>query len=225
MAGNSRFSARDTMFFLNGSNCSGATLIACETASAGVIDLKSSTVSASGSGTNNIIAEISQTAPGSQIILGYTNLEYQKANGLGFTLNQTPFNILYGAYGNNIQAAEINNKFLNAGTVPATSLGTTSGQSIPYTLQQSGLVHNYYFRTNVANTGTSNVTALLYSNNPGIPSNLIAALTLSGTATIVSNDITSIRIPAGESIYVQLSSSYASGQIPMNRFVVDIGVF
>jgi hypothetical protein len=223
MAGASRFSARDTMFFIYGSNCSGATLIGCQTASAGVLDLKSSTISASGSGTNNTIAEISQDA--GEIMLGYTNLENHTANGKGFSMAQTPFNVLYGTYGNNVKGSNVNGAFLNAGTVPITSLSNVSSQSIPYTVQQTALAHEFYFRTNRSNTAGSNITALLYSNNP-VASNLFATLTISGSATFTSNDSISVRIPAGESIYVELSSSYGGSQtLPMNRFVVDIGIF
>jgi hypothetical protein len=225
MAGNSRFSARDTMFFLYGSNCSGASLIGCETVSAGVIDLQTSTVSVSASTLNNSTAEISQTHSNSTIILAYTNIVNKYANSNGFTLAQTPFNILYGAYGNNVKGSNINNTYMNAGTVVITSLGTTSGESIPYTVQQDALAHDFYFRTNTANDPGSNITALLYSNDP-VASNVFATLTISGTDTIASNDSTSVRIPEGQSIYVQLSSSYGdSASLPMTRFVVDIGLF
>jgi hypothetical protein len=222
VAGSNRTSARDTVLYLTATNCSGADVIAAETVSAGVIDLRSSTVSASGTGlTNCSLAEISQTASGSEIVLGYTDLDNNNANGIGFTVNQTPANIIFGTFKNGTwnNTDFTNLTFLPIGTSPINLLPNTIEAAVPFTIQQDGLIHDIVFRTNVS-MGASSISAALLKN-----SNTLVTFTISGnTDNMSSNFYQSFKVVRGDTLSVSIKGT-GTAPTGLASCIFDFGLY
>ena len=232
--GSNRVTTRDTNCFVTGTNCVGAQLIGCETTVSGsYMDLQSSTISASGNLiTNCSVAEISQTNTDSRIALGYTNLLHHSANGKGFDVNQTLANYIFGFF----SAADITRSTGGANGIggsnffllPGTStfqiiVDNSSTSAVPYTVVQSGLMHDILLRVNNnANLADSTLHMKLFVNNTTTP---ICALSVSGTNRIATIPNTSFTVNEGDSVYVNLSFSAGSTNLTNFRScTVDFGL-
>ena len=227
--GQNRTSLRETMIHIDAFNCSGARIIGCETIAANsVIDLKSCTVSASGSNlTNCSLAEISQTASGSSIVLGYTTLENYSANFIGFTLNQTPANSTFGVIKTNGAAWLANDYsnqpyYLSYGTSVLSNLATVSANAVAYSPPQTCILHDITVRTNVS-VGTANLYAKVYCNSID-SAGLKTTLTLSGNSIFARDDISSFKMLNTDLLFVELSGT---GAVPTNfrNVYVDVGTY
>jgi hypothetical protein len=229
VAGSNRASARDTNLFVTGTNCSGSKLIACETISAGYLDLRASILSASGdatSYTNCSMAEISQTNPSSEIILSYTRLHYHHANALGFTSAQIPTNVVFGIFDTNTWTdTEINKVyFLLPGTTTRTTALVSSANAAPFVIEQDCLLRGVYLSANASLV--TGVMSLNIYHMSVVPSNLVFSISITGAMTSTSNNTKSYTFHSGDSMYVTLSGNGATGNSPALRsFQANIGLF
>jgi hypothetical protein len=226
--------------FIIGTNCSGVRLIGAETTVSGsYMNFQSSTfsVTTSGTVTNCSVAEISQTAVGSVITLGYTNLLFHSANGYGFTITQSVPNYLMGTYGPSNGASswgdnfDTLNAYLNAGSTVLSNIVTLSGSSMPYTVLSDCILHGCILRTNKTASFANASTVLyanLYCNVPGINPFLTLSIGRTTPNNTIIDDKFSIKMLANDSIYVQLSgasSNNAANPTSMTNAVVDFGLF
>jgi len=230
VTGKNRTSLRDTILNLTATNCSGSRIIACETSAANsVIDIKTSTVSASGSGlTNCSLAEISQTAAGSVIYVGAgTNLENHSANNLGFTMDITPANSTFGVIktkGGTWSTPEYSGDkyYLSYGTSLLTDIANISADAIVYSPPQTCILHDITLRTNVS-VGTSTLYTNVYCNSV-TPAGLKTTLALSGNAILARDDTISFKMFNTDKLFIELSGT---GGVPtgFRNAYVDVGTF
>ena len=177
------------------------------------------------------MAEISQTHASGNIILGYTNLENHGANGLGFTLNQTPTNIIsaaIGAKGSVWPESTWNKKWFlvpGTGTVDVGgpggdgSLPETAANATPYFIQQTALLHDIAVSTYVS-LGNSIIYAKMYCNAIVTP---FLTLSLTGQSKITRDTTKSYRVVEGDQIFIEISGVYVTN--PNLRSVVfDYGI-
>ena len=227
VAGENRTSARDTNLFVTGTNCSGSKLIACETVSAGYLDLRASILSASGdatSVTNCSMAEISQTNASSEIILSYTRLQYHHANGLGFTSAQIPTNIVFGIFDTNLWTnGQFNNAYyLLPGTMVRATAISNSANAAPFVIEQDCLLRGVYLSANVSLSGsvmTMNVYHMTTASTP------VFSISLTGSAKATSNASTSYTFHNGDLMFVSLSGDNTTPPSTLRSFQVNIGLF
>ena len=227
VAGSNRASARDTNLFLTGTNCSGTQLIACETISAGYLDLRASILSASGdatSYTNCSMAEISQTNPSSEIILSYTRLQYHSANSLGFTSAQIPTNIVFGIFDtNNWTAGDFtSNYYLLPGTTRRIDAITDPTKAAPFVIEQDCILRGVYLSAN-ASIGASVMTLNVYHMDPA--STPVFSLSLTGSVTNVSNNSKSYTFHNRDLMYVSVNGDGSIPPTKLRSFQVNIGLF
>lgn len=227
VAGENRTSARDANLFVTGTNCSGSKLIACETVSAGYLDLRASILSASGdatSVTNCSMAEISQTNASSEIIVSYTRLQYHHANGFGFTTIQIPTNIVFGIFDTNLWTnGQFNNAYyLLPGTMVRATAISNSANAAPFVIEQDCLLRGVYLSANVSLSGsvmTMNVYHMTTASTP------VFSLSLTGSATATSNTSTSYTFHNGDLMFVSLSGDNTTPPNTLRSFQVNIGLF
>ena len=229
VSGANRVSTRDAGIFLTGTNCSGATLICVETASAGVADLRSSLMSASGTSlTNCSLAEISQTNATSQIILSYSRIQNHLTNGKGFALEQAPSYLNYSLFGSGIGGNTFSNQLKNKAYImlPGNTLITGALLSVSDVvgtlIEQDQVLTQVSF---VANTSVSApVTALVYPDTT--LTNPMFSLTLSGSASNISNTSNTFKMTQGQQLVVQISgSSPGDYNSNLKSLQVNIGQF
>jgi hypothetical protein len=227
VAGSNRTSARDTNLFVTGTNCSGTQLIACETVSAGYLDLRASILSASGdatSFTNCSMAEISQTNPSSEIILSYTRLQYHSANALGFTSAQIPTNIVFGIFDtNNWTPGDFtSNYYLLPGTMKRVDAIVDPTKAAPFVIEQDCLLRGVYLSANVS-LGASVMSLNVYHMDPS--STPIFSLSLTGSVTNVSNNLKSYTFHNRDLMYVSVNGDGSTPPTTLRSFQVNIGLF
>jgi hypothetical protein len=227
VAGSNRTSARDTNMFVTGTNCTGARLIACETVSAGYLDLRASVISASGDATsvaNCSLAEISQTNASSEIILSYTRLQYHHANGLGFTAAQIPTNIVFGMYKTNADFGTTNsNYFLLPGTTLESNAIAVAADAAPFIIEQDCLLRGVFMSGN-ANITSGSVTALIYDVSVAA-NNLILSLPMITGQSNAFNNTSSHTFHFGDKMILDLSVALSGSQSGLRSFQVNIGLF
>jgi hypothetical protein len=227
VAGSNRTSARDTNLFVTGTNCSGTQLIACETISAGYLDLRASILSASGdatSYTNCSMAEISQTNPSSEIVLSYTRLQYHSANSFGFTSAQIPTNIVFGIFDtNNWTAGDFtSNYYLLPGTMKRVDAIVDPTKTAPFVIEQECILRGVYLSAN-ASLGASVMTLNVYHMDPA--STPVFSLSLTGSLTSTSNNSKSYTFHNGDLMYVSINGDGSTPPTTLRSFQVNIGLF
>jgi hypothetical protein len=227
VAGENRTSARDTNLFVTGTNCSGSKLIACETVSAGYLDLRASILSASGDATsitNCSMAEISQTNPSSEIILSYTRLQYHHANGLGFTTIQIPTNIVFGIFDTNswTNTDFFKSYYLLPGTMVRATAISNSANAAPFVIEQECLLRGVYLSANVSLSGSVMTLNVYHMTTASTP---VFSISLTGSATATSNNSTSYTFHNGDLMFVSLSGDNTTPPNTLRSFQVNIGLF
>ena len=231
VAGANRVSARDANLFVTGTNCSGTSLIGCETIvdASGFLDLRASVISASGSSlTNCVVAEVSQTNPSSEIVLSYTRLQYHGANNYGFTPAQIPTNIVFGLFRRNTHFAPADNAnyYLLPGTTELASAIDDPTYAAPFIIEQDCLMRGIFFNANTTISGGT-VKAQIYRGVTTISSNLVASLELNpSSGKVVSNNTFSQRFNQGDEMYVNISMALVNPHNTLLRsFQINVGLF
>jgi hypothetical protein len=228
VAGSNRTSARDTNMFATATNCTaGAKVIACETISAGYLDLRASVVSASGDATtiaNCSLAEISQTNASSEIILSYTRLQYHSANSFGFTPAQIPTNIVFGIFDTNdwTNGDFIKTYYLLPGTGVRTTAISNAAAAAPFVIEQDCLLRGVFLSAN-ASLGASSLLLNVYHMDPA--STPIFSLSLTGSSVATFNNTKSYTFHTGDFMYVTISGNNTTPPTTLRSFQVNVGLF
>lgn len=184
--GPNRFSCRDTIIYATGPT--GTNIVGVETSATGCYaDLRSCTIS----GLTYDVNRLNGT-----MLIGFTDLVNNNANGNSFSTVVESGNIIYGLYGNINGTLYLVPGTLAANTLPTLPFYTSFSQNVIIT----SMIVNYSAPLSVGQTLIFNI----YKNTDPSPS---LSVTLNSTSNRVIVKDKSISLTANDSIYTTLVSS------------------
>lgn len=221
VSGVNYFSVRDMVVWARGS---GTNIIGVETSVAGAnCSIKTSTVGGYSDTVGATYADINRFTTNplttfSTILLGFTDLLYNRDNGNSFSVVTESSNTTFGCFGN-----LVNNKTYNlvVGSYDVSQLSTDVNEHFDVLVPQNTIMFVCTLRYS-GNIGPATLTFQLWKHNPPNPDVQVYTLALSGVNTIL-NQNKSVDFAQGEIYYARLD---VNGNTTSNGyFVATLGFY